>query len=129
MSLEEIYSQIPPEIFRLDHKLKEAGFESFLVGGCVRDILLNLKPKDYDIATNATPDQIAIVFPQSVTTYAKFGTVLVLAQDEEYAQRFRFLGAPAEKIKVVGSLKYDTAEIADTVAGADELAGQSCAHP
>ncbi|MBN2212089.1 MAG: 3-deoxy-D-manno-octulosonic acid transferase [Sedimentisphaerales bacterium] len=49
---------------------------------------------------------------------------LVLAQDEEYARRFRFLGVPAEKIKVVGSLKYDTAEITDTVAGADELAQQ-----
>ena len=49
---------------------------------------------------------------------------LVLSQDETYAQRFRFLGVPAEKLQVVGSLKYDTAEITDKVAGADELARQ-----
>ncbi|KPK78164.1 MAG: hypothetical protein AMJ79_00625 [Phycisphaerae bacterium SM23_30] len=47
---------------------------------------------------------------------------LVLAQDDTYADRFRFLGAPAEKVKVVGLLKYDTAEVTDKVVGVDELA-------
>ncbi|MFC1782519.1 3-deoxy-D-manno-octulosonic acid transferase [Planctomycetota bacterium] len=47
---------------------------------------------------------------------------LVLAQDETYAQRFRFLGTSAEKVKVVGLLKYDTAEVTDKVGGVDELA-------
>lgn len=47
---------------------------------------------------------------------------LVLAQEESYAQRFRYLGVPAEKVKVVGTLKYDTAEITDAVAGSGELA-------
>jgi 3-deoxy-D-manno-octulosonic-acid transferase len=49
---------------------------------------------------------------------------LVLAQDETYAQRFRFLGVPAEKLRVVGTLKYDTAEVTDKVADADKLAQQ-----
>ncbi len=49
---------------------------------------------------------------------------LVLAQSDEYAERFRQLGAPAEKVVVTGSLKYDTAQVTDKVDGADELAEQ-----
>ncbi len=49
---------------------------------------------------------------------------LVLAQTDEYAGRFRQLGVPAEKVVVTGSLKYDTAQVADKVEGADELAAQ-----
>ncbi len=49
---------------------------------------------------------------------------LILAQTEEYADKFRQLGAPAEKVIVAGSIKYDTAQIADTVEGADILANQ-----
>ena len=49
---------------------------------------------------------------------------LVLAQDEEYADRFRFLGAAKEKVQVAGTLKYDTAEVVAKVAGTDELAGK-----
>lgn len=49
---------------------------------------------------------------------------LVLAQDEEHAQRFRFLGTPAERVIVTGSLKYDTAEVGDKAPGTDELAQQ-----
>ena len=49
---------------------------------------------------------------------------LVLAQDETYAERFEFLGVPDERIQVAGSLKYDTAEVGDSVAGAEELAGK-----
>ncbi len=47
---------------------------------------------------------------------------LVLAQDEAYAERFAYLGVPYERIKVVGSLKYDTAEVVDRVSGTEELA-------
>ncbi len=42
-------------------KLRAAGFESLWAGGCVRDELLGITPKDYDVATNATPDQIPVV--------------------------------------------------------------------
>ena len=51
---------------------------------------------------------------------------LVLAQTEEYARRFRYLGCPDPKVIVTGSLKYDTAHIADTVDGADELSTRLC---
>jgi 3-deoxy-D-manno-octulosonic-acid transferase len=52
------------------------------------------------------------------------GVTLVLAQSDEYAERFRQIGAAAEKVKVIGSLKYDTAQVADKVEGTDELAAQ-----
>lgn len=56
--------------------LEKAGFEAFLVGGCVRDLLLNVSPKDWDIATNARPEDILKIFPQGKYENS-FGTVLV----------------------------------------------------
>ena len=44
-------------------RLNTAGFEALLAGGCVRDLLLGLQPKDYDIATNATPQQVCVIYP------------------------------------------------------------------
>ena len=58
--------------------LEKAGFEAYLVGGCVRDLLMEREPKDWDVATNATPDQIQKVFPESVYEN-EFGTVAVKA--------------------------------------------------
>ncbi len=58
-------------------KLKAAGFEAYLAGGCVRDILLKHEPKDYDIVTNATPDQIEALFPKSKSIGKHFGVILV----------------------------------------------------
>jgi len=45
--------------------IAKAGFEVYLVGGCVRDLLLGLKPKDFDIATNAKPEQVHKLFKRS----------------------------------------------------------------
>src|SRR4030042_1146879 len=74
---------IPSEVFQTVHQLDQAGYEAYLVGGCVRDILFGKKPKDFDVATNAKPDKIVKIFPESVATFAKFGTVLVLAHDQK----------------------------------------------
>ncbi len=65
---------IPKEIISASKKLKEAGFESYIVGGCVRDLLLGRKPKDWDLTTNATPDEIQNIFPDSFYENT-FGTV------------------------------------------------------
>ena len=54
------------------------GFEAFLVGGCVRDMLMGTTPNDYDIATNALPEQIEKIFERTVLTGAKHGTVTVI---------------------------------------------------
>src|SRR4051795_11882518 len=58
-------------------KLRGVGHQAFLVGGCVRDLLLGLKPKDYDVATDARPDRIMDLFPRSGRVGAHFGVVLV----------------------------------------------------
>lgn len=57
--------------------LRQRGFQAYLVGGCVRDLLLGRQPKDYDVATNATPDQVMSIFPETYAVGAQFGVVLV----------------------------------------------------
>ena len=58
-------------------RLRDAGHQAFFAGGCVRDLLLGLAPKDFDVATSATPDQIVALFPKTFTVGAHFGVVLV----------------------------------------------------
>jgi len=60
-------------------KLRQRGFHAYLVGGCVRDLLLGRQPKDYDVATSATPDQVMSIFPETYAVGAQFGVVLVPA--------------------------------------------------
>jgi len=67
---------IPDEIKNIIEKLQQSGFEAYAVGGCVRDLLLEKKPKDWDIATNVSPEQIQEIFPESFYEN-KFGTVTV----------------------------------------------------
>jgi putative nucleotidyltransferase with HDIG domain len=57
--------------------LRAAGFQAFFVGGCVRDLLLNRTPEDYDIATDATPEQVLELYPGAYRVGAHFGVVLV----------------------------------------------------
>jgi poly(A) polymerase len=57
--------------------LQRHGFQAFLVGGCVRDLLLGREPADYDVATDGAPDRVMQLFPDSVTVGARFGVVLV----------------------------------------------------
>ncbi len=57
--------------------LRKRGFQAYFVGGCVRDLLLGRKPKDYDVATDATPSQVMDIFPQTYAVGAQFGVVLV----------------------------------------------------
>src|SRR5579872_804555 len=59
--------------------LREKGHQAYLVGGCVRDLLLKREPADYDVATSATPDEVIAIFPQTYAVGAQFGVVLVPA--------------------------------------------------
>jgi poly(A) polymerase/tRNA nucleotidyltransferase (CCA-adding enzyme) len=73
---------IPPEVSRVTETLETAGFEAFLVGGCVRDLILGKKPKDWDVTTNATPEEIIALFPH--TFYENtFGTVGIVSDETE----------------------------------------------
>src|SRR5437763_10456313 len=58
-------------------KLRAAGHQAYLVGGCVRDLLLGCRPKDFDVATDARPDRLMDLFPKSGRVGAHFGVVLV----------------------------------------------------
>lgn len=68
---------ISPNCLKVLYTLIEAGYEAYIVGGGVRDLLLGLKPKDFDIATNATPDQIRSVFRNSRIIGRRFRIVHV----------------------------------------------------
>ena len=63
---------------RIVRQLRLAGFEAMLAGGCVRDMLLKRKPKDYDVATNARPNDVVKLFRRTLKVGAKFGVVVVL---------------------------------------------------
>ena len=57
--------------------LRDRGFQAYLCGGCVRDLLLGRQPADYDVTTDATPEQVIRIFPQTYAVGAQFGVVLV----------------------------------------------------
>jgi poly(A) polymerase len=63
--------------------LRNAGYQALLAGGCVRDLLLGREPIDYDVATDATPDQVMQLFPDSVAVGAQFGVVQVWREDRK----------------------------------------------
>ncbi|MBP6854774.1 MAG: CCA tRNA nucleotidyltransferase [Candidatus Pacebacteria bacterium] len=73
---------IPSEILEVMNTLEKAGFEAFLVGGCVRDLLLNRKPKDWDITTNAAPEEIIPLYEKTVYEN-NFGTVAIILENTE----------------------------------------------
>lgn len=68
--------EFPEEIKQIVGKMEESGYQGYAVGGCVRDLLLEKKPKDWDIATNASPEEIQRLFPEHVYENT-FGTVAV----------------------------------------------------
>ena len=75
---------VPKEVVVVAEALEAAGFEAYLVGGCVRDVLLGKTPKDWDYTTNATPEEIQRVFPDSFYEN-DFGTVGVKTESEHEA--------------------------------------------
>ncbi|MCM1058085.1 MAG: HD domain-containing protein [Firmicutes bacterium] len=64
--------------------IQDAGFEAYVVGGCVRDSLLGKEPHDWDVTTSATPEQVKALFPRTVDTGMKHGTVTVLLGGEGF---------------------------------------------
>jgi len=68
------------------HTLRQQGFQAYLAGGCVRDLLLQRQPADYDVATNATPEQVMEVFPETYAVGAQFGVVLVPPAESQAAR-------------------------------------------
>jgi len=93
-------SHISPNALRVLYRLRDAGYQGFLVGGCVRDLLLGLEPKDFDVATDALPEQVKrlfrncrlvgrrfrlahVFFGQEIIEVATFRAASASIQDEE----------------------------------------------
>jgi len=68
--------------------LRQRGHQAYLVGGCVRDLLLGREPADYDVATDATPNEVMSIFPQTWAVGAQFGVVLVPVEDQKQVLRY-----------------------------------------
>ncbi len=74
--------KIPQKIKNIIISIEKKGFEAYVVGGCVRDNLMNKNPIDWDITTNATPDKIQEIFPNNFINN-EFGTVTIISNNEE----------------------------------------------
>ena len=110
---------IPKEINLILEKLKKNKHEAYIVGGCVRDLLLGQKPKDWDITTNAKPEQIRKLFPKNFYEN-KFGTVTIITNSKDASLKtieitpFRLEGKYSDKrhpdeIKFAKTIKDDLA--------------------
>jgi tRNA nucleotidyltransferase/poly(A) polymerase len=123
--------------------LQQHGYQAFLVGGCVRDLLLGREPADYDVATDAAPDRVMELFPNSIAVGAQFGVVLVTHDgDKVEVATFRrdmgysdgrhpdevvYAGKPEEDVSrrdftINGLLmRHDSGEVLDFVGGQADL--------
>jgi putative nucleotidyltransferase with HDIG domain len=82
-------SNIPEYVTRVTETLEKAGFEVFLVGGCVRDLIMGREPKDWDITTNAKPEEIIPLFEKTIyeNTFGTVGVVLPLPRGSAQGAR------------------------------------------
>ncbi len=80
-SAKTLINKIPEEVLTTAKTLKDAGFEAYLIGGCVRDLVLDRKPKDWDITTNAVPEEIIKLFKETFYENS-FGTVGIVNETE-----------------------------------------------
>jgi len=70
-------SKIAPKAIEVCKMLQDSGYQAYLVGGCVRDLLMGTSPKDWDIATNAKPEETKAIFPKTYDTGIAHGTITV----------------------------------------------------
>jgi poly(A) polymerase len=90
-------SHISPNALRVLYRLKDGGFHAFLVGGCVRDLLLGLEPKDFDVATDALPEQVKRLFRNSRLVGRRFRLAHVFfGQEIIEVATFRAASAPSQ---------------------------------
>ena len=94
----KIKTDIPEEILNIAEKLRKAGFAAYLVGGCVRDLLIGREPNDWDIAADAKPEEIQKVFAAFAgATAAKPATVY----ENEFGTVAVKTGSADERLKIV----------------------------
>ncbi len=90
-------SHVSPNALRVLYRLKDAGFHGFLVGGCVRDLLLGIEPKDFDVATDALPEQVKRLFRNCRLVGRRFRLAHVFfGQEIIEVATFRAASAPSQ---------------------------------
>src|SRR5690349_12256729 len=107
-------SAISPNALRVLYRLREAGYEAFLVGGCVRDLLIGITPKDFDIATSALPEEVKRTFRNCRLIGRRFRLAHVFFGREiiEVAT-FRAMSAPVDEVPVEAVADLDDDELPD----------------
>ena len=134
---------LPEKVRELIRTLRTAGFEAFAVGGCVRDSLLGRTPNDWDVTTSASPQEVKALFPRTVDTGLKHGTVTVLLdkeafevttyrldgtyQDGRHPDQVRFTQDLAEDLRrrdlTINAMAYDEEQgLVDLYGGCQDLA-------
>jgi poly(A) polymerase len=108
---------------RVVRGLKDAGYEAYIVGGAVRDLLVGLRPKDFDVATDATPEQVKALFRRAFIIGRRFRIVhVVFGRGREHevieVSTFRALLESGDADQVAGSEKTSRHDLAGTPAGA-----------
>lgn len=127
-------------------RLRSEGYQAYLVGGCVRDLVMGREPKDYDVATDDTPDKVLKLYPESLTVGAQFGVVVVQREqanvevatfrsdgrysDGRHPSEVRFAKTPEEDVRrrdfTINGLLYDPLEdkVLDYVGGQADIRGR-----
>jgi poly(A) polymerase len=123
-------SHISPNALRVLNRLREAGFMGFLVGGCVRDLLIGIEPKDFDVATDALPEQIRRLFRNSRLVGRRFRLAHVFFGREiiEVAT-FRAATAPSQGDEPLPESDPEDGEAPELDEGADESADLEAPEP
>ena len=103
-----INKSIPSYVLEVIRKLQQYEFQAYMVGGCIRDLLLNIQPKDFDIATNAHPDQVTAIFKNSRIIGRRFKIVHVRI-DRQIIEVSTFRKKPSEVNKLRNGVVQDNA--------------------
>jgi poly(A) polymerase len=101
-------AHISPNALRVLYRLREGGFQAFLVGGCVRDLLLGLEPKDFDVATDALPEEVRKLFRNCRLVGRRFRLAHVFFGRETIeVATFRASSAPSQAEEPIADLDDD----------------------
>lgn len=123
VSLDE--QRIDPDVQKVVRRLVRHGYEAYLVGGCVRDLLLDGKPKDFDVATSARPEQVRELFRNSRVIGRRFRLVHVLFHGGKVIEVATFRRNPNDEIEEVDAAKGAQHEGAQLLIRSDNVFGEA----